>query len=143
MERQPLNYSKYWKDQANPKKHLDQLQRPLYANNWAEEGVELFGSSTPPTLLRVDVLVSCNVTKNEPSARYPGNHFGNGQTDKRKHLGSTGEWDGKVEKRLFHEKENQLQPIVAGHEKLQAKNAAQTIFSLQSLTQRRNSFSSP
>ena len=50
---------------------------------------------------------------------------------------------GKSAKRLFHGEENQIQPIVARHEKLQAKNAAETIFSLQSLTQQRDSLSSP
>ena len=105
--------------------------------------MELFGGSKPATLHRVDLLVSRNVPENEPCVRYPGHHFGSGQTDQRKHLGSNGEWAAKVEKRLFREKENQLQPIVARHKKLQAKNAAGTIFSLQSLTQRRDSFSSP
>ena len=105
--------------------------------------MELFGGSTPATLHRVDVLVSRNVPENEPCVRYPGHHFGSGQTDQREHLGSNGEWAAKVEKRLFSEKENQLQPIVARHKKLQARNAAGTIFSLQSLTQRRDSFSSP
>ena len=48
--------------------------------------------------------------------------------------------DAKVQKRLFHEKENQLQPIVAHHEKLQAKSVAALIFSLKSLTQQRDIF---
>ena len=82
-------------------------------------------------------------TRKRTYKKVPGHHFGSGQTDQREHLGSNGEWAAKVEKRLFREKENQLKPIMARHKKLQAKNAVGTIFSLQSLTQRRDSFSSP
>ena len=68
-ERLPQNYSEYEWDQLNPNEHLDQLLRTLYKNNWAVEEMQRFESFTAATLVRIDVLVAQNVSKNAPYAR--------------------------------------------------------------------------